>query len=949
MREKLLHFMRLAGALLRQSFPFRRPPGEGWSISSHLVLLAVAIMVPLLLLAGLTINNHVEAARRNLYQDAQRIADSVTANIEREMASVLTLLNVLSQDTAFDRGEYELLYNRAKEGLRGRPGYVVLFRLDHNPLFSTRFDFGVDLPEATNDGTLEQVLRTKHATVSNLFYGRAAKRQVFTAVVPIIREGRVVGRLILALDPGDLTEVIASSGIDPSWSYSVADRKLVYVISSDAARYPTGQPVKASISERMGGSAGQFRTAGPSGEPLLTAYRKSASMGWTTFTTMPLSLVEKPLTTVWRNFALASLVALTISLAAAYAFSRAMAQPIQSLAGAATAFGAGHDVPPLHSRLREANLLSMAFMQAAAQLRGRTSALAESERRFRLFAGQTSDVIWFADMDRGGLDYVSPAFETISGRHPSEIATMDHWRRTVHPDDLAVFEGRFSHGIDESFLCEYRMLRPDGGIRWVQDTRFPLEVAAGKPRIVAGILRDVTARKEAVDALKAAQAEAEARLEELENLYRSAPIGLALLDTECRLVRLNEFLAAMGLYPAGDFANKPFFEVFPHLESIAKPRCEELLKTGEAVRNLEIETDKHDGAGPQHFLAHFYPIRTETGGVSGIGVILENITERKRAEQARARLAAIVYAANDAMFSIAPTGRIQNWNPAAVSLFGYNEAEAVDRSFSMLFPDRSDDDYQRLMTAWEAGESLRLDTEMCRKDETVFPVSISIAPIKDGGKTIAISTSIEDITERRSWEKRQLLMNRELSHRVKNTLAVIQAMARHTLRSAKDPAAFTAAFEGRLRALSIAHNQLTSSQWEGAEIVELAREQLAPHASGAGRLRLEGPSLLVPPGMATTLGLVLHELSTNAAKYGALSVPGGKVTVNWRVEPGSPQRNLVIDWTERGGPPVTPPERKGFGSVLIENSGKVVKHFEPGGLRCTIEMPLMEGGGSQGF
>jgi PAS domain S-box-containing protein len=949
MRDKLLQTASPFRELFAKIFPFGSAGREGWSISSHLVLLAIAIMAPLMLLAGLTINNHVETARQSLYQEAQRIADNVTANIEREMASVLTLLNVLAQDTAFDRGEYETLYHRAKEGLKGRRGFVALFRSGYKPVFSTRFDFGTHLPETNNDGSAEQIARTGRSLVSNLFFGPAAQRQIFTAMVPIVRGGEVVGRLHLALEPQDLTEAIASSGIEPSWGYSVADRNMVYVISSDPAHFPTGQPVKTSKARLVEADAGQFRSQNAAGELLLTAYRKSAAIGWTTFTTMPLALVERPLESVWTNFTMASLAALTISLLAAYGCTRSMTKPIHRLASVAAAFGEGHDVPRLHSRLREANLLSAAFIDAAAQLRGRTAALAESERRFRLFAGQTSDVIWFADAERGGIDYVSPAFETITGRPASEITTMDHWRQTVHADDLPEFERRFSGSIEESAMCEYRVVRPDGMIRWVQDTRFPLEGAARNPRIVAGILRDITARKEAVDALKAAQAEAEVRLEELENLYRSAPIGLALLDTDCRLVRLNSFLAAMSSHPGNDYVNKPFFEVFPHLEETAMPRCTELLATGEAVRNLEIETDKQDPKGSQHFLAYLYPIHGHDNAVSGIGVILENITERKRAERALARLAAIVYAASDAMFSIAPTGRIQNWNPAAATLFQYSEEEAVDRAFSMLFPEGSDDDYQRLMKAWESGDSLRLDTEMRRKDETLFPVSISIAPIKDGGKTIAISTTIEDITERRSWEKRQLLMNRELSHRVKNTLAVIQAMARHTLRSATDPAAFTTAFEGRLRALSISHNLLTSSQWEGAEIGELAREQLAPHATGAGRIRLEGPSLLIPPGMATTLGLVLHELATNAAKYGALSAPSGKVTARWRVEPGVPQRNLIIEWTERGGPAVTEPQRTGFGSVLIENSGKVEQHFEPEGLRCTIEMALMEGGSHGSF
>jgi two-component system CheB/CheR fusion protein len=946
MNEKIFQPVSWFWHILAETFPFRLRERKGWSIRLHLVLLAVAIMAPLMFLAGLTINNHVETARRSLYLDAQRIADNVTANIEREMSSILTLLNVLAQDTAFDRGEYEALYNRTKEGLKGRRGIVVLFGQGDKALFSTRFDYGTNLPESSNDGTAEQILRTKRPQVSNLFFGRAAQRQIFTAAVPIMRGGQVVGRLNLALEPQDLTEAVALSGIEPSWGYSVADRNLVYVLSSDPTHHPTGQPIKKSIIEQMKSDAGQFRSVTASGEPLLTAYRKSAIMGWTTFTAIPLALVERPLEKVWTNFTLAGLVALTISLLAAYGCSRAMTQPIQSLVDAAGAFGGGHDVPPLHSRLREANLLSTALIDAAAQLRGRAAALAESERRFRLLAGQTSDVIWFADIDTGGLDYVSPAFETISGRPLAEIATMEHWRRTVHPDDLPAFDNRFRGEFEESMI-EYRMLRPGCGIRWVQDTRFPLEAGTRRPRIVAGILRDITARKEALDALTAAQAEAEARLEELENLYRNAPIGLALLDPDCRLVRINAFLAAMSPAPKDDYVSKPFFELFPDLEETARPRCQELLQTGVAVRNLEIETHKQDPNGSQHFLAHLYPIHAHNDGVSGIGVILENITERKHTEQALNRLAAIVYAASDAMFSIAPTGRIQNWNPAAATLFQYEQHEVIGQPFSFLFPETSQQDYERLTKAWEAGESRRLDIEMRRKDETVFPASISIAPIKDGEKTIAVSTTIEDITERRSWEKRQLLMNRELSHRVKNTLAVIQAMARHTLRSAADPAAFTAAFEGRLRALSISHNLLTSSQWEGAEIGELAREQLGPHASGAGRIRLQGPTLLIPPGMATTLGLVLHELATNAAKYGALSLPAGKVTLSWRVEPGTPQRCLVIEWTEQGGPAVTPPERRGFGSVLIENSGKVEQYFEPGGLRCAIEMALMEGGGSQ--
>jgi PAS domain S-box-containing protein len=915
--------------------------GYGWSLTTHLTVLAIAIMVPLLFLAGLSLRNHIEARRLALYQDAQHMADNLSANMEREMASVLTLLNVLAQDTAFDRKEFNTLYTRAKEGLKGRKGYVVLFGLDTRPLFSTRFPFGMPLPEPVDDGSAEQVMKTKHPLVSNLYFSRAAQRRVFSAIVPILRDDKVVGRLQLALEPQDLTEAVMPVGASPSWQYSLADRRFTYVTSSDPGAYEAGQPVQRSIVGLIKDDAGQFRAEIDAGRPLLTAYRTSPLIGWTAFVTAPLASVEQPLSEVWHKFTYIALAAFALSLIAAYAFSLAMARPIHRLTGAALAFGEGNEVPTLHSSLLEANVLSSALSEAAAQLKGRTRALTESDRRFRLFAEQSNDVIWFADPEKGSIDYVSPAFEAISGRRCGDLVSIASWREAVHPEDQAEFDKQFGGVLHSNAQYEYRLLRPDGAKRWVRDARFPLDLTAGRPRIVAGILRDITGRKEAIDALTSAQAEAQARLEELETLYSSAPIGLALMDRDCRLLRLNAFLATLGGKSLEEANGKLFFAVFPELESVAKSHCEEVIKTGIPARNIELEVYERELGTSQYMLANFYPIQVK-GGVTGVGAILENISERKRTEQVLARLAAVVYAANDAMFSIAPTGRIQNWNPAAQQLFQYAEAEAIDRNFSMLFPEGKDDDYQELLRVWEAGESLRLNTEFRRKDGTLFQGSVSIAPIKDRERVIAISTTIEDITERRRSEKRQLLMNRELSHRVKNTLAVIQAMARHTLRSSPDPAAFTAAFEGRLRALSIAHNLLTSSEWEGAELSELAREQLAPHLSGAGRLRLDGAPLLISPGMATSLGLVLHELGSNAAKFGALSVPNGSVTLKWRVSPSTPHKTLTIEWIENGGPAVHPPKRKGFGSVLIENSGKVEQHFEAGGLRSVIHMALME-------
>jgi two-component system CheB/CheR fusion protein len=201
-----------------------------------------------------------------------------------------------------------------------------------------------------------------------------------------------------------------------------------------------------------------------------------------------------------------------------------------------------------------------------------------------------------------------------------------------------------------------------------------------------------------------------------------------------------------------------------------------------------------------------------------------------------------------------------------------------------------------------------------------------------------------DITERKQWEQHQRLLLRELNHRVKNTLAVVQAIAHQTLRTAKTNKDFVQAFEGRVAALGSAHDLLVRSDWKGADLKSLAREQLKPHIShDPSRAQIEGPPVLLPPGLASPFGFVIYELATNAAKYGAWSVPAGTVSLNWSLVPGNPSTWLKFEWKESGGPPVNPPTDKGFGSVLIEKGipqARVNREFKPSGVVCTVEVPL---------
>jgi PAS domain S-box-containing protein len=212
------------------------------------------------------------------------------------------------------------------------------------------------------------------------------------------------------------------------------------------------------------------------------------------------------------------------------------------------------------------------------------------------------------------------------------------------------------------------------------------------------------------------------------------------------------------------------------------------------------------------------------------------------------------------------------------------------------------------------------------------------------GTPSAVFVEGSDVTDRVQAERRQKLLLDELNHRVKNTLATVQAIADQTLRTSADPDAFRRAFEARLMALSATHNLLTAANWSGAKLREVACIEFRPYSPE--RYKLSGPDVALTPAQALALGMLFHELATNAAKYGALSGERGRVEVSWRVRRGAGEAELGIEWIERGGPQVSSPVRRGFGSRLIERSlegslgGEATLDFAPDGLRCRIRLPL---------
>ena len=320
-------------------------------------------------------------------------------------------------------------------------------------------------------------------------------------------------------------------------------------------------------------------------------------------------------------------------------------------------------------------------------------------------------------------------------------------------------------------------------------------------------------------------------------------------------------------------------------------------------------------------------------------------------QESEGRLRAVVDTAADGIVTINQRGLIEAVNPAAEQLFGYHRDELIGSNVARLMPspdrERHDAYLARYLRTGEA-RIIGVGREVVgqRKDGTTMPLLLSIGEFTlDGGRFF--TGILRDITERKRAEEHQALLMAEIDHRAKNLLAAIQAMVMLTKSTARSVADYAETLVGRLHAMSRAHDLLARDKWTGAELHELIRNEFAAYVDADGRaLELTGEDVRLTPRAAQTLSLALHELTTNAAKYGALSVPGGKVEIATAVERAAEDRDLVLSWCEVGGPGVTRPEQHGFGTVLIERGiahdldGSTSLTFEATGVRCEIRVPL---------
>lgn len=525
--------------------------------------------------------------------------------------------------------------------------------------------------------------------------------------------------------------------------------------------------------------------------------------------------------------------------------------------------------------------------------------------------------------DAGG-----PAKETIRQLREEPVLTQNRLKSVREGSETTTEELRAANEELQSINEEYR------------STSEELETSKEELQSINEELQTVNAElKSKLESISRAH-------NDLQNLMAATDVGVLFLDTEFKINRFTPHIMELFNVTHAD-EGRPITD-FTH-----QLTYDGLLGDVSAVlRDLTfLEREVVSRAG-RWYLTRLRPYRTLDNKIDGVVVTFIDVTKRRAAEEAlrqsegRLRqMTQLVEMSREPVCVWEIDNGIIEWNRGSEALFGYSRDEALgQKRLSLLSADASGASFADLQHDLQETGSWNGEVRYVAKDGRQLTVETRIELFPFEGRRLVLETN-HDITERKSWERRQQLLLSELTHRVKNTLAVVQSMAHQTRRGTSSLDAFMDCFDGRLEALASAHKLLVDSEWKGADLGALARNQLRPYAMDRPeRIHLSGEPVLLPAYLATPFGLVLHELATNAAKHGALSLASGTIDVSWRLDATGAARTLTVEWREQGGPPVEIPVATSFGCRLIQGGlpDATVRHeFNPEGVVCTIILPMV--------
>jgi PAS domain S-box-containing protein len=433
-----------------------------------------------------------------------------------------------------------------------------------------------------------------------------------------------------------------------------------------------------------------------------------------------------------------------------------------------------------------------------------------------------------------------------------------------------------------------------------------------------------------------------------ELIYDTAPIGLAFLSPDCRYLYINQRLTEICGISVEGHLGRTVRECVPELAEAVEAIVRSIMTTGEPVTGIEVAGQRADQNEDRAWITYWHPVRGPAGEIVGINVAAEEITERKRAEAALQASERQFHTLADSIPQLVwmaeADGRVFWFNR---HWYDYTGAPTEDHDAydwqTFLASDSALDVRRCWARSLKDGTALEMEASLLGKDEQNRPFLTRVIPLRDPTTTVYrwIGTHV-DISEQRRREEHVRFIIDELSHRTKNLLAVVMAIANQTALNATDVREYQARLLNRLQALAQCHDLLVKDNWRGASFLDLVWSQMRPFGEiNASRIDASGPDIVLRPDAVQNLGLALHELATNASKHGALSRANGEVSIQWRLEADT----IRLHWREKGGPLVKPPRRRGFGHVVIEQivpralNGNGRLDFSREGVNWTFEFP----------
>jgi PAS domain S-box-containing protein len=505
------------------------------------------------------------------------------------------------------------------------------------------------------------------------------------------------------------------------------------------------------------------------------------------------------------------------------------------------------------------------------------------------------------------------------------------------PEDMrsvlenALVEGRNDRVVRFTGFCPTAKGTP----KWWDVVLNPVRGGGGELEYFVCVSRDITAQKAAENSLKASEQRFRALAETMAQFaWMAYPSGYIFWHNQ----RWHDFTGIDATLSSGWGWQSA---IHPEFAERVVSQLKRAFENGETWEDT-FPLRGHDGEF-RWFLSRAMPLRDDQGRVVLWCGTDTDITEQRRTSQRLMKQQRVIELSHEALLVWDLEDGIILFNRGCEELYGFKKNEALGSNAADLLSTRYPMTREALLEHLASEGTWNGELLQSAKDGSEIWVDSRLALIRTGGRSFVCETN-RDITERRKADEVRNLLVGELNHRVKNTLAIVQAIAAQTARTSSTISQFIAGFNGRVQSLSSAHHMLTEAHWSGASLRELVTSQIAVSAGELKNVDIVGDEVFVPPQTALQMTLMLHELATNARKHGALSRPQGHISVIWTREADERPR-IVLVWTERGGPPVTPPVARGFGTLLLERSGKLphlsaALQFDPEGVVCRMEVDV---------